>query len=260
MTSRPTAVVVGASSGIGASTARALAKAGYHVHLLARRRELLEELATVIEGTYGVVDVTCAEQIEDELVRLAEARSPVALGVYAAGVLEVSPISGHPIDMWRRVVDVNLTGAFFFARSIADHLAPGSRLVFVSSVSGSKGQPNLAAYAASKGGLDRFAESLSAEFETRGIGVHVIAPGPVATPLLARPGTPEFQLEADQVAEIIVWLAALPPDVVLREIVVRAVTRGPYARSRHESETFDGKHQPNPEGTDGAFHSGGARA
>lgn len=260
MTAKPTAVVLGASSGIGASTARGLAESGYHVHLLARRRELLAELAAEIGGTYGVVDATCVEQVDQELLRVAEAHPPIVLGVYTAGVLEVSPVDSHPVDTWRRVVEVNLTGAFLFARAITPHLQAGSRLVFVSSVSGAKGQPNLAAYAASKGGLDRFAESLSAELEGRGIGVHVVAPGPVSTPLLARPGTPEFQLEADEVANIIVWLASLPPNVVLREVVVRAVTRGPYAKNRHATGSVDRDPSQTLEGTQGAFHSGGASA
>jgi NAD(P)-dependent dehydrogenase (short-subunit alcohol dehydrogenase family) len=153
--------------------------------------------------------------------------------VYAAGALEVSPVKGHPVELWRRIIEVNLTGAFLFARSVSDQLEPGSRIIFVSSVSGAKGQPNLSAYAASKAGLSRFAESLSAELEHQGIGVHVVAPGPVATPLLDRPGSPGFQLDADQVGDIVAWLASLPADVVVREIVVQAVTRGPYARDRH---------------------------
>jgi NAD(P)-dependent dehydrogenase (short-subunit alcohol dehydrogenase family) len=228
-----TAVVLGASSGIGAATARALHAAGYHVHLLARRLDAVEELAAETGGTTGVVDVTDDAQLEAELRRVAPELAPFALGVYTAGVLDVSPVQGHPIELWRRTIDVNLTGPFLFARALAEHLTAGSRIVFVSSVSAWKGQPNLSAYAAAKAGLNRFAESLSAELEHRGIYVHVVAPGPVATALLDRPGTPAFQLEPDQVADVIAWLASLPSDVVVREVVVRAAIRGPFARDRH---------------------------
>jgi NAD(P)-dependent dehydrogenase (short-subunit alcohol dehydrogenase family) len=231
---RRSALVVGASSGIGAATARKLAGAGYHVHVCGRRKKLLEALAAEISGTFGVVDVTDDMQLEAEVVRIAPDLGPFALGVYASGVLEVSGVRGHPVEVWRRTLDVNLTGAFLFARSLSDHLASGSRLFFLSSVSAWKGQPYLSAYAASKAGLNRFAESLSAELEPRGIGVHVVAPGPVATQILDRPGAPGFQLEPEQVADVVAWLASLPGDIVLREVVVRAAVSGPFAHDRHE--------------------------
>jgi NAD(P)-dependent dehydrogenase (short-subunit alcohol dehydrogenase family) len=224
---------MGASSGIGAATATALAQAGHHVHLMARRGSELEALAAATGGTWASVDATDPTAVDEAVAHAVVDLPPVAVAVYAAGVLDVAAVDGHPIDVWQRTIAVNLNGAFFFARAVTPHLGAGSRIVFLSSVSGSKGQPNLSAYAASKGAVNRLAESLGAELEGRGVGVHVVAPGPVSTPLLERPGTSPFQLDPEQVAEIIVWLAALPDDVVLRDVVIRAVTSGPFARRRH---------------------------
>jgi NAD(P)-dependent dehydrogenase (short-subunit alcohol dehydrogenase family) len=229
-----TAVVMGASSGIGAASARALARTGHHVRVMARRADQLEELAAEIGGSHAVVDVTVASEIEEALARAGEELERIDVGVYAAGVLDVAAVDGHPVELWQRTIDVNLTGAFLFARGVVPHMGAGSRIVFLSSVSGSKGQPQLSAYAASKGGLNRLAESLSAELEGRGIGVHNVQPGPVATPLLDRPGTSGYQLEADQVANVIEWLISLPDDVVLRDVVLRATMKGPFARDRHQ--------------------------
>lgn len=225
------AVIVGGSSGIGAATARLLAGEGYAVHLIARREEPLRELAAEIGGTYAVADMTSPQECERTLATL---EAPVGLAIYAAGVLAVSPVEEHPLDLWERALAVNLTGAFLFARGIVAKLAPGSRVFFLSSVAATKGQPRQAAYAASKAGLSRFAESFAGEMEPRGIGVHIVSPGPVATPMLDIPETSPFQLDPEQVADVIAYLAALPADIVLRDVDLRAVIKGPFARRRHE--------------------------
>jgi NAD(P)-dependent dehydrogenase (short-subunit alcohol dehydrogenase family) len=225
-----TALIAGASSGIGAATARVLADGGYAVHLMARREEELRELAEEIGGTYTVVDF--ADVIATEAA-FAAIQGPIGIALYAAGTLAISPIAGHPIELWERTLAVNLTGAFLFARGVVEHLRAGSRIFFISSYAAGKGQPRQSAYAASKSGLERFAESLGSELEPEGVSVNVIAPGPVATPMLDIPDTSPFQLDADAVAELIASIAALPPDVIVRPIGVRAPIKGPFARKRH---------------------------
>lgn len=225
-----TALIAGASSGIGAATARRLAADGYAVHLLARREEELRALAAELGGAYTVVDFADPPAVEAALAGLG---AEIGIAVYAAGTLAVSAVAGHPLDLWERTLAVNLTGAFLFARGIHDRLRPGSRLFFVSSYAAGKGQPLQSAYAASKSGLERFAESLQAELEPAGVGVDVIAPGPVATPMLEVEGASPFQLDPERVAETIAYLAALPPDVVLRPLGLRAAIKGPFARPRH---------------------------
>lgn len=226
-----TAVIVGGSSGIGAATARMLADDGYAVHLIARRGEPLRELAAEIGGSYTATDMTSPAESERALAAI---EGPIGVAIYAAGVLGVSTVAEHPIDLWERALAVNLTGAFLFARNVVDKLEPGSRVFFLSSVAADKGQPRQSAYAASKAGLSRFAESFAAEMEPKGVGVHIVSPGPVATPMLDIPETSPFQLDAEQAADVIAYLVNLPADVVLRDIDLRAVTKGPFVRRRHE--------------------------
>lgn len=225
------AVIAGASSGIGAATARRLAADGFDVHLIARREQPLQELAAELGGSYATADTSVPEDLEAALDPLD---SPVRVAVYAAGTLAESAVAGHPLELWERTIAVNLTGAFLFARAIVDRLEPGSRLVFISSVTATKGPARLSAYAASKSGVERLAESLSSELEDRGVGVHVVAPGPVATPMLDVPGTSPFQLEPAQVADVVAYLTSLPGDVVLRHATVRAPIKGPFAQPRHD--------------------------
>lgn len=225
-----TAVIVGGSSGIGAAAARQLAAEGFAVHLIARREEPLRELAEEIGGTYAVADMTDAEE---SAAAIAAVEAPVGIAIYGAGVLAVSTVAEHPLELWERALAVNLTGAFLFARHIVAKLEPGSRVFFLSSVAANKGQPRQSAYAASKSGLTRFAESFAAEMEPEGVGVHIVSPGPVATPMLDIPETSPFQLDPEQVADVIAYLARLPADVVLRDVVVRAAVKGPFAHRRH---------------------------
>jgi NAD(P)-dependent dehydrogenase (short-subunit alcohol dehydrogenase family) len=228
----PRAVIVGGSSGIGAATGRLLARDGFEVHLIARREEPLRELADEIGGTFTAADMTDAATVERVLAALV---APVGVAIYAAGVLgEIAPVAELSLAAWERALAVNLTGAFLFARAIAPKLEPGSRVFFLSSVAANKGQPRQSAYAASKAGLSRFAESFAAEMESKGVGVHIVSPGPVATPMLDIPETSPFQLDPEQVAEAIGRLVHLPADVVLRDVDLRAVVRGPFARRRHD--------------------------
>jgi NAD(P)-dependent dehydrogenase (short-subunit alcohol dehydrogenase family) len=226
------AIVVGASTGIGAATARALAARGFHVFVLGRRRELLEELAAEIGGSAAVLDVTSAGDVDAVLTRCAAAADGIDVAVYVAGMLEIAPIKDHPLELWERTLAVNLTGAFLTTRALFTHMRPGGHLVFVSSVAGREGAPLMSAYSASKGGLERFAEAAAGELGRRGVGVHVVAPGQVATPMLDREGTSPYQLEPERVGELIAWLGELPPDVVLKDLVIEATSTGPFAIRR----------------------------
>jgi len=221
-----TALISGASSGIGEATARRLAADGYAVHLLARREPELRALSEELGGTFTVVDFADPPAVEAALATIDE---EIGVAVYAAGTLTVSTVAGHPLDLWDQTIAVNLTGAFLFSRGIIDRLRPGSRIFFVSSYAAGKGQVTQSAYAASKSGLERFAESLAAELEPEGIGVGTIAPGPVATPMLDIENASPFQLDAAQVADTIAFCAALPPSVVLRPLGIRAAIKGPFA-------------------------------
>jgi short-subunit dehydrogenase len=105
----------------------------------------------------------------------------------------------------------------------------GGRLVFVSSSSAHSPQPGKTAYTASKAGLNAFAGALAGEVERDGIAVHVVTTGPVATPMLDDVHFPMRTLGVDDVADAIVWLDTLAPNVVLPEVRLSSVDTGPFA-------------------------------
>lgn len=220
------AVVVGASSGIGAEIGRTLSK-DYSVLLVARRTEQLRVLAEEIGASYLTVDVTAESSIALIGDWIRERAVTPALVVYCAGILHAEPVVDMKVEIWDSVMSVNLRGAFLTARELAPLMSAGGRLVFVSSIAADKGRFALAAYAASKAGLDRFAESLASEVEPRGIAVNVVAPGPTRTAMLDRPDAPHAQLDARRVADVVDWLSRLPADVVIRKISVVTPTAGP---------------------------------
>jgi NAD(P)-dependent dehydrogenase (short-subunit alcohol dehydrogenase family) len=228
----PFAIVVGASSGIGSATARALASRGRSVHLLARRADQLRALADELGGSWAVADVTSPADLTAALSAAVAEHGPPSFAVYSSGVLGRGALVEQSLDEWRAVLDVNLVGAVVFAKALVPRLEAGSRLVFVSSVSARRGLANLTAYSASKAGLSCFAQALQQEVEPLGIGVCVVEPGPTATDILT-PGLHPYQLEPEHVGELVAGLADVPCDVVLGAIEVRPVTEGPFARPRH---------------------------
>ncbi len=108
-------------------------------------------------------------------------------------------------------------------------MAPGGRIIFLSSSSAHAPQPGKAGYSASKAGLNAFAGALAQEVERDGIAVHVVTPAPVATPMLDDVHFPMHALDAEQVAAAVTWLDTLDPSVVLPEVELRATRVGPFA-------------------------------
>jgi NADP-dependent 3-hydroxy acid dehydrogenase YdfG len=183
-----TALVTGASRGIGAAVARRLASAGARVALLARSQDALRALAAEIGG--GAVVVLCDLRRRDAADRARDALA--ALGVDApdilvnnAGAFFVAPAAETSVDALRDTLDVNLIAPFSFVRAFL----PGMRgrgtghLVTVGSIADRVAFPGNAAYAASKFGLRALHEVLRAELKGTGVRASLVSPGPVDTPL-----------------------------------------------------------------------------
>ncbi|HEX4953561.1 MAG TPA: 3-oxoacyl-[acyl-carrier-protein] reductase [Thermoanaerobaculia bacterium] len=202
-----TALVTGASQGIGEAVARLLAGQGARVILAARSRAKLEALAGEIQAAGGEslpweLDLARAEEIAGRLEALPAEWAEVDVLVNNAGVTADSLLVRMDLEAWRKVIDTNLTGTFAVTKALTRGMMKRrtGRIVTVSSVVGLMGNVGQANYAASKAGLIGFSKSLARELGGRGITVNVVAPGYVETPMTAHLPEPNRSELAAQIA------------------------------------------------------------
>lgn len=214
------AMVTGASRGIGAATAEALAGAGAHVVLAARDRDALANVASGIQAAGGgatpvPADVSKVEDV-DRLFAAAAQVGPVTALVCAAGVLTSAPFGETTYDIWEETLGVNLTGSFLCCRAAftAMRAAGEGRIVNIASLSGiyaTEKFPGLAAYNVSKYGVVGLTEAIAVEGRQHGISAICVSPGAVDTRML-RQANPDLRpgLTPDDVAELILALLDSP--------------------------------------------------
>jgi NADP-dependent 3-hydroxy acid dehydrogenase YdfG len=228
------AVVTGASSGIGAATARALAREGYDVVLAARRTDRIEELARELGGTAVTCDVTSAESV----AALAEAvGEPVHVLVNNAGAaFGMAPVEESDAEQWARMYDVNVLGLLRVTQTLLPALrASGDGLIVnVGSTAGRIAYEGGAGYTAAKHGTKVVTETLRLELVGEPIRISEVAPGMVRTDEFALvrfggdraradavyAGVPD-PLVADDVADAIAWIATRPAHVNIDELVMK---------------------------------------
>lgn len=219
-----TALVTGASRGIGARVAERLALAGARVWLLARSAQALAEVAARTGGTPLPADLTDEGDVWDALDRLQdELGGPPDLVVSAAGVFALGPVAETSVKALDDHLAVNLRGAFLVTRALLPAmLERGSGLIVnVGSVAGRKAFPGNAAYSASKFGLRGFHEVLLEEVRSTGVRATLLEPAATDTPLWdpldpdSDPGLPDRSdmLSADDVAEAVLFVATRPESV-----------------------------------------------
>ena len=179
-------VVTGASSGIGAAVARAAAAEGARVGLLARRADRLRDLAAEIGGVAAAGDVTDPDAVATAVDRLAGELGGLDGLVSAAGTMHLGAVADTDPEVWRDILEVNVVGHLAAARAALAHLGEGSSIVSLSSMSGRR-VPSAAGgvYAASKHAVHAVDETLRLEAGPRGVRVTTVAPGFVATDLMA---------------------------------------------------------------------------
>jgi 3-oxoacyl-[acyl-carrier protein] reductase len=225
MTNR-TALVTGASRGIGRACALALSQAGARVALAARTVDQLEELASEIraqgrEAFPVALDLTSADSIKEATARTAKEFGRIDILVNNAGITRDNLALRMKKDDWDAVLATNLTGAFLMIQQVLSGMMKErwGRIINISSVVGEMGNPGQANYVASKAGLIGLTKSIGQEMGSRNITVNAVAPGFVETAMthglsqelkdkmlanipLKRIGTPE------DVAAAVVFLAS----------------------------------------------------
>jgi NAD(P)-dependent dehydrogenase (short-subunit alcohol dehydrogenase family) len=222
-----TVLVTGASSGIGAATARALVTEGAQVVLAARQSERLEQVVAELGAAASAIpaDVAVPEQVE-RMVETAETRlGGIDVLVHSAGVSRPAPLAELTPARWQEVIAVNLSGCFYVCRELGLRMRErgAGAIVNVASESSLLGEPMYVAYCASKGGVFTLTRALAAELAPT-VRVNAVCPGSVDTPMLrddfASLPDPARALEStrrriplqrfaspEEVADAILWLA-----------------------------------------------------
>jgi short-subunit dehydrogenase len=190
----PTALITGASDGIGRAFAEALAIQGLDLVLVARREAVLLDLARDLGTTHGVsvqviaVDLSRPRAVAEILARTEG--KPIGLLVASAGFGSSGPFLAQDVASEVNMVDVNCRSVVELTHGFATRMAAQGRggVVLFSSVVGFSGAPFSSTYAATKGFVQSFAEGLAVELRPQGISVLSVAPGPVGTGFAARAG------------------------------------------------------------------------
>jgi NAD(P)-dependent dehydrogenase (short-subunit alcohol dehydrogenase family) len=239
------ALVTGASSGLGRATAIALIRAGADVTIVARSKEELksvgEEATRIGRRTLALpVDLASVNETAEAVGRTVEELGRLDVLVNAAGTDTPGTVEELDIEGWDRTLAVNLRAPFLLSKAAFPHMreAGGGTIINISSVAGKKGWANASAYCASKFGLTGFTEALADEGKEHGIRAVVLYPGAMAThwgafsPEERRASEseevppPTRVLPPERVADLIVWLAASPPEFVLTEGIVLPLEEG----------------------------------
>jgi 3-oxoacyl-[acyl-carrier protein] reductase len=183
-----TALVTGASQGIGEAIAKLLARQGARVVVAARNEEKLKSLAAYIDAGGGcarplALDVSQPETFGERLKSLPSDFGEIDILVNNAGITADNLLARMSLDDWERVLRTNLTGAFALSKEVIRGMMKRrwGRIINVSSVVGMMGNAGQANYAASKAGLIGFTKSLARELGSRSITVNVVAPGYIET-------------------------------------------------------------------------------
>lgn len=238
------ALISGASSGIGAATAQALAAAGATVLVSARRADRLSELVGSISAAGGKAVAIEADFADEASVRkvfdgVAKDYGRLDILINNAGVMLLSPVNQARAEDLRRMVEINLVGlmnACLFALPLIERSDAG-HFVNVASIAGRVANPGSAGYAATKFGVVGFSESLRREVYAKNIRVTVIEPGMVATELgdhITNEGMKSgleqrlqtmVPLQASDIAAAILYAVSQPPHVNVNEIVIRPTSQ-----------------------------------
>ena len=237
------ALVTGASSGIGAATAAALADHGAAVALAARRRDRLEELAAGIRARGGTAlvlecDVTDQDQAADMVERTVAELGRLDTLVNNAGIMLLGGAVGAPLAEWQQMVELNVLGLLYCAHAALPHLlrAAGDRprqvadMVNISSVAGRVARNGNNVYSLTKHGVGAFSESLRQEVTRRYVRVSLVEPGATATELASHNRPEVLQsirsqfgqtMEPGDIADAITYIVTRPRHVTINELLIR---------------------------------------
>ena len=247
MAGMKSAVVTGASSGIGAASARALAAAGYHVICAARRLDRLNDLASEINGTAIACDITDASQVANLAARVGDSLNVLVNN--AGGAFGSDPVLQSDPDQWRRMYDINVIGTMQVTKALAPALiASGAgTIINIGSTAGRWAYEGGGGYTAAKHGVAVLTETLRLELNGLPVRVSEIAPGMVHTEefSLVRLGDKSKAdavyagvaepLLAEDIADAVQWVATRPQHVNVDLMIVKPIAQAAAHKVHRES-------------------------
>ena len=222
--SDPVFLITGASTGIGAATARHAAEAGYRLVLAARSQDKIEALADELGGAERALAVPCDVTEWSQVEALAEAATGafgrIDVAFANAGFGGGIGFETADPEHWRSMVLTNVYGAAITAKAVIPALKESKgHLLLTGSVAGRKAMPS-SLYSSTKWAITGMGESLRSELNDTGVRVCVIEPGQVDTPFFDNPGEIE-RMEADDIAEAVMFVVTRPARVDINEVLIR---------------------------------------
>lgn len=211
------AVITGGSSGIGEATAKRMSQSGAKVAIVDRSPP--KEIGTS-EIQFFQCDVSDVTNVKSVLQKISNAFGRIDILVNSAGIAGINQtVESYPLDEWRRVLDVNLTGTFIMCRETVPYMKKNKygRIVNISSVAGKEGNPTASAYSAAKAGVIALTRSLGKELALDGVLVNAVTPTTVETPILDQVAEAHIEYmrskipmgrfgKAEELAALISWL------------------------------------------------------
>jgi len=195
-----TAIVTGASRGIGRSIAKRLATDGFSVIVnYSGNAKDADKAVNEIKSAGGHAvavsgDISQANDVSELFAKAAQAFGPIQVVVNNAGIMPLSPIAKSDVETFDKVIAINLRGAFLVLAQAAQHVAEGGRIIALSSSVVAKSFPTYGPYIASKAGVEGLIHVLANELRGRNVTVNAVAPGPIPTELFLK-GKTEAQIE-----------------------------------------------------------------
>ncbi|MDP5276241.1 SDR family oxidoreductase [Chengkuizengella axinellae] len=239
------AIITGASSGIGQSTALELSKQGFRVMLAARREDRLKQLQSEVienggEAAYYVTDVTSYAEMEALAKATVEQFGQIDILINNAGVMPLSFLSSRKVDEWDLMVDVNIKGVLYGIGAVLPYMEEqkSGHIINISSVAGHKVMPSSSVYSGTKFAVRAITEGLRQEVKAgQNIRTTIICPGAVATELthtitdeniikdLQERYKDAQTLQGEDIAKAIVYAISQPDHVDVNEIIVRPTSQ-----------------------------------
>lgn len=234
------ALATGASSGIGEAAALALAEAGVKVAVSGRRKDRLDDLVARIEAAGGTAlalpgDVSVEGDAFKAVEDVVAAFGAIDILINSAGVNEAGGVESLPLELWRKVIDINLWGTLYTCKAAVPHMKAAGRgdIVNISSTAGRRSSAAFAAYSTSKYGVTAMTEALRQEVGLQGIRVCIIEPGATRTEIAGSISDERMRaaieahvskdgaMAASDIADAILFALMLPPRANVVSMQVR---------------------------------------